>query len=154
MSTIEELLAERINALEARLRRLENVELGPQFVPLTTPLTSTAWDGDAFSDVAATVLDLSAVFGAPAGIKAVYIKAEVKDSAAASALYALFGPSTTGLGNIGTYSVIAKPHENNVYAAAHGVVPCDANGDIAYRINASGVNTLNCVLEIWGYWGP
>jgi len=38
-----------------------------------TPLTSTAWDGgDAFSTTAKTLIDLSAVFGVPAGVKAGY----------------------------------------------------------------------------------
>ena len=31
------------------------------FVPLTTPLTSTSWDGDARSTTAKTKIDLSAV---------------------------------------------------------------------------------------------
>ena len=41
---------------------------------LTTPLTSTAWDEDSYSTTAKTLIDLSEVFGVPAGVKAVMVK--------------------------------------------------------------------------------
>ena len=52
---------------------------------LTTPLTSTAWDGDAYSTTAKTKIDLSSVFSAPAGIKAVLVAGTIADSGSATA---------------------------------------------------------------------
>ena len=31
------------------------------------------------------------------------------------------------------------------------VIPCDANGDVYFEVNASGASTLDAWLEIWGY---
>ena len=41
---------------------------------------------------------------------------------------------------------------NDSYQGQCGICPCDANGDIYYQIVASGTNTMDCWLEIWGYW--
>jgi hypothetical protein len=32
------------------------------------------------------------------------------------------------------------------------IVPCDANGDVYYQIVASGTDTLDAILQIWGYF--
>jgi hypothetical protein len=122
------------------------------FIPLTTPLTSTAWDGDAHSTTAKTLIDLSAVFGAPAGIKAVSVRIACRDSGSATTnnLYTLVGPENTA----GVTPVIARPSglPNDYYAEAAGVCPCDTNGDIYYQIAASGAGTMDVHLQIWGYW--
>lgn len=47
---------------------------------LTTPLTSTSWDGDARSTTAKTKIDLSAVFGVPAGAKGILVRLVARDS--------------------------------------------------------------------------
>ena len=57
-------------------------EISSNWVYLTTPLTSTSWDGDARSTEAATLLDLSSVFSVPAGVKAVLVRLACRDSAA------------------------------------------------------------------------
>ena len=117
---------------------------------LTSPLTSTDWDGDSFSTTEKTKIDLSAVFGVPAGVKAVLVKVALRDSgsAAASCLFQLSGISS------GTnYSLTAPASPiNDRFAYYSGIVPCDANGDVYYRINASGSATMDVYLEIWGYW--
>jgi len=41
---------------------------------------------------------------------------------------------------------------NDEYAREGNIVPCDANGDIYYQINASGSGTMDVWIEIWGYW--
>ena len=56
---------------------------GAQWVYLQAPLTSTSWDGDSFSTTAKTLIDLSAVFGVPANVKAIYARVFVNDSASA-----------------------------------------------------------------------
>lgn len=125
----------------------------PQYgrpVFLTTPLTSTSWDGDARSTTAKTKIDLSAVFGVPAGVKAVRLKIAMRDSGSASSspLFQLSGIST---GTNYSFTLIAS-EINDRFVYAEPIVPCDANGDIYYQITASGSGTMDIYLEIWGYW--
>lgn len=135
----------------AELRRGKNSTTyqGYIFVPLTTPLTSTSWDGDAYSDVAATTLDLSTVFSAPAGIKAVALKISARDSGSAGTrCYVAAGPAS------GYYAIECEVTglANDTIRTFSGVVPCDANGDIVYAIEASGASTIDVWMTIWGYW--
>jgi hypothetical protein len=120
------------------------------FTPLTTPLTSTSWDGDSFSSTNKTLIDLSAVFGAPAGIKAVLVKISLRDSgsAAASCVFQLSGISS---GNYYSLTAQASPI-NDRFVYATSVVPCDENGDLYYNVIASGASTMDIYLEVWGYW--
>ena len=133
-------------------KKITRANFGPQFVPLATPLSSTAWDGDSFSTTAKTVIDLSVVFGAPAGIKAVLMRVAARDSASAATtgLYVGISPNNTS----GSAPLIARPSglTNDYFAENCAPCPCDANGDIYYQIVASGANTLDCYIEIWGYW--
>ena len=149
MSNFDEKAVDRIKRLEREVERLRVKESG-KFIALTTPLTSTSWDGDSFSTTAKTKIDLSAVFGVPAGVKAVLVKVALRDSgsAAASCLFQLSGISS------GTnYSLTAPASPiNDRFAYYSGIVPCDANGDVYYQINASGSATMDVYLEIWGYW--
>ena len=120
------------------------------FVPLTTPLTSTAWDGgDSYSTTPKTKIDLSAVFGAPAGVKAVLVMVSIRDSASSSNdTWFLLSPN-----DIAYKGLSLTGHAiNDFWQRQAFVVPCDANGDVYYQINASGTNTMDCYLEIWGYW--
>ena len=118
---------------------------------LTAPLTSTDWDGDAKSDAGPTKLDMSAVFtGYPnMAVKAVLLRVAARDSASIGTpgLYFSVGPSATYY-----YALQANPPGADVLASNTGICPCDANGDIYYKINASGSGTCDCWLEVWGYW--
>ena len=118
---------------------------------LTTPLTSTSWDGDSYSTTAKTLIDLSEVFGVPAGVKAVMVRVAARDSGS-SAGYCQLGlsPNSTA----GSVAVQAKLQgvANDVYVSVNGIVPCDGNGDVYYQIAASGTGTLDAIIEIWGYW--
>ena len=149
MSNFDEKTVDRIKKLEREVERLRVKESG-KFIALTTPLTSTSWDGDARSTTTKTKIDLSAVFGVPAGVKAVMVKIALRDSgsAATSCIFQLSGVSS------GTnYSLTAQASPiNDRYAYFNGIVPCDANGDIYYQIAASGTGTMDVFLEIWGYW--
>lgn len=121
------------------------------FHPLTTPLTSTSWDGDSFSTTAKTVIDLSAAFGVSAGIKAVLLKVSANDSDSANTnCFIGLAPNSTA----GSYSLVCKPYgtPNDGVVHASGIVPCDANGDIYYQVVASGAGTLDVTIQIWGYW--
>lgn len=124
--------------------------LATRFIPLTTPLTSTSWDGDSFSTTAKTKIDLSSVFSVPAGVKAVLVRARVRDSASASGDYWLgLSPNNTALD---IAMDVKCPPVNDLIGANQGVVPCDDNGDIYYQISASGFSTLDVFMQIWGYW--
>jgi hypothetical protein len=123
---------------------------GLRFVPLAAPLTSTSWDGDAYSTAAKTLIDLSAVFGAPAGVKAVLCYLTVRDSGSNGTDCWMILDSTNNA-NVG---VAVDCHTINDRFKRHPavIVTCDANGDIYYQINASGAGTFDAHIQIWGYW--
>ena len=145
-------LVSKITFLENEIRRLKVQERSSGgFTALTTPLTSTDWDGDAHSTTAKTKIDLSAVFSVPAGISAVLVWARIRDSGSIATLTSLgLAPNDTAGQYVLQINVRGVP--NNVSMPANGVVPCDANGDIYYQIIASGVSTLDAWIEVWGYW--
>lgn len=117
---------------------------------LTTWLTSTSFDGDSFSTTAKTLIDLSAVFSAPAGIKAVLMFVTLRDSgSAAGTAEVILSPNNSA--NAGAY-VAASGLTNDAVARGLLIVPCDANGDIYYQISATGASTLDLWLQIAGYW--
>ena len=119
------------------------------FVPLTVPLISTSWDGDSFSTTAKTLIDLSTVFGAPAGIKAVKVYVGVRDSdSAGTDTYLVLGPTNDSGSGI-PFSPLTV---NDRWYRGGDDIPCDSNGDIYYQIGASGVGTFDVILQIWGYY--
>ena len=132
-----------------KLDGLDSTDFGrPVF--LTTPLTSTDWDGDAYSTTSKTKIDLSSVFSVPAGVKAVLVKVALRDSASASGLYYI---QFSGVSSGTNYSIVVEaPPVNDRFGYGQGIVPCDANGDIYYNVIASGSGTMDIYLEIWGYW--
>lgn len=122
---------------------------GGIFIPLTTPLKSTSWDGDAYSTKAKTLIDLSSVFSAPAGIKAVLIALTIRDSGSASSdRWFLLSPNDTNFQGLG---VTALP-VNDRFSRYSMTVPCNVDGDIYYQLSASGAGTMDVYVEIWGYW--
>ncbi len=118
---------------------------------LTTPKTSTSWDGDAYSTTAKTKIDLSAVFGVPANVKAILVRLTARDSGS-SAGYCQLGLSPNSTAGSVAVQAYLQGVANDVYVTANGIVPCDSGGDIYYQITASGTGTLDAIIEIWGYW--
>ena len=118
---------------------------------LTTPLTSTSWDGDSYSTTAKTLIDLSSVFGVPAGVKAILVRLVARDSGSSSG-YNYIGLSPNNTAGSVAIQAYLQGVANDVYVSANGIVPCDANGDVYYQIVASGTGTLDAIIEIWGYW--
>ncbi|MFP4344259.1 MAG: hypothetical protein ACLFU8_06175 [Anaerolineales bacterium] len=120
------------------------------FVPLTTPLTHTSFDGDAFSDVgtATKIENTSWSSAIPANAVALLIDISCVDSGSwgTNGLYFRVGPSSSY-----PYAFIVRPKGGNVYEAGMSVVPC-TNGDLWYQVNASGTNTLTVFMKCWGYW--
>lgn len=133
-----------------KLDGLNSTDFGrPVF--LTTPLTSTSWDGDSFSTTSKTKIDLSTVFGVPAGVKAILVRLVARDSGSSSGICQL-GLSPNKTADSVAMQAYLQGVANDVYVSANGIVPCDANGDVYYQITASGTGTLDAFIEIWGYW--
>jgi hypothetical protein len=148
MNAIDGIL-KSINDLAKRVGRLE-VQDAPRWVYLAAPLTSASWDWDAYSTTAKTVIDLSAVFSAPAGIKAILVLLAANDSGSA-ANFAWLGVSPND--TAGSVAVLCSTQgvANDGIASNSGVCPCSATGDIYYQIAASGASTLDAYMQIWGY---
>ena len=121
----------------------------PTWHYLQVPLTSTSWDGDSYSTTAKTLIDLSVVFGVPAGVKAVLLFVWVRDSGSATNdTYLILGPTNSNL-----VGMAIDPHAvNDRIRRATIIVPCDANGDIYYQIGASGAGTFDVFMQVWGYF--
>lgn len=134
-----------------KLDGLDSTDYGrPVF--LSTPLTSTSWDGDLFSTTSKTLIDLSAVFGVPAGVKAVIAGVSLRDSGSAgssSGCYLILSPNSTSDSGVYTYCAGLA---DNTRTHHNIIVPCDANGDVYYQINATGSATMQVNIGIWGYW--
>jgi hypothetical protein len=134
------------------LRRVEKIERDGSHYFAQAAYTSTSWDGDAYSTTARTLIDLSAVFGVPAGVKAVDARISCKDSAsgATPGLYMMLTPNTTPA----SAPLVVRPSglPNGYYADGWATVPCNADGDLYVEIGASGAGTLNAIIEIWGWW--
>lgn len=120
---------------------------------LERPLTSTSWDGDAFSTTAKTLIDLSAVFGVPAGVKAVLVRMLIRDSGSAGGTNSLrFSLSPNNTASSEALTIRVGGVTNDYYVEGQGIVPCDANGDIFYGCASTGAGTMDVAIEIWGYW--
>lgn len=127
------------------------------FVARNTPYTSTSYDEDSFSTTSKTKIDLSATFSSidygsvPGGIKAILVTMQARDSASASGnCWFALAPNDTA----NSWALMVKPYDrvNDTYEIASGIVPCDANGDVYYQCTATGKDTLDVIIEIWGYW--
>ena len=153
MSDFDEAVIQRIKQLEREVERLQRWErpIGrPVF--LTTPKTSTSWDGDARSTTAKTKIDLSDVFGVPAGVKAIIASVSARDSGSAGQLsecYFILSPNNTTYEGIYTYCVGIA---NDALTHHNMIVPCDSGGDIYYQLKATGTSTMDVWIQIWGWW--
>ena len=156
MSAFEEAVIQRIKQLEREVERLQkwerpNSAVFGRPVFLTTPKTSTSWDGDSFSTTAKTLIDLSAVFGVPAGVKAVLAQTIMRDSGSSSSNN-FFILDATNADGTGVLMNTTRMLPNDTHGYVIGIVPCNANGDIYYQILASGTLTMDCWIRIWGWW--
>lgn len=146
-------LVHRIAALERRLNDLARHERGWSPTFLTTPYTNADFDGDSFSDVAANtkIENTSWSTTIPSDAKALLIRLGIRDSDSANTAglyFELFGAAAAGIGSLRLY-LSGVP--NNQFMAETAVVPC-TDGDIWYRCNASGADTMDVYLRCFGYW--
>lgn len=151
MSEVIDDLRRELANLKARVAHLETLEYGV-FVPLTSPLTSTSWDGDSYSNSNVKVLiDLSTVFGAPAGIKAILVRVLARDSASSTVFGKGIMLSPNDVNADGPMQC-RTDGPDDLWVEETAVIPCNADGDVYYRTWASGVDTLDVFIQIWGYF--
>lgn len=101
---------------------------------LSSALTSTAWDGDPKTTGDSGTIILSAVFGVPAGAKAVLVR------------LAMQSPTVGVLASIS--GLIARTIVASVFSEAYGVIPCDSNGNIGFYTSG---NCTSVYIQIYGY---
>ena len=92
--------------------------------------SSTSWDGDAKAG-ADGIIDLSAVFSLPAGIKAISLRFSVKDATVGT--WGRVSVDSTDV-NAG---VIVRAQVANIWNDTGGIVQCDTNGDIYFAQSAA-----------------
>lgn len=156
MKTFEDSIIAQLQLLEREVERLrvgdkaDSTAFGrPVF--LTTPKTSTSWDGDARSTTGKTLIDLSSVFSIPAGVKAILVRLVARDSGSSSG-YNSFALSPNNTDNSVAIQAYLQGVPNDVMKVVNGICPCNVDGDVYYQITASGTGTLDAWIEIWGYW--
>jgi hypothetical protein len=114
------------------------------FVPLAIPLTSTAWDGNAKTAADTGVLDLSAIFGVPAGVKAVAVSLTMNSGTIGYSISLSTNTAAAARGNL-----TVRTHRENAYNDGSGIIVCDANGDIYVAISG---NLDYVFMRVLGYW--
>ena len=125
--------------------------LVPQPVYFDEPITHPSFDGDAFSDVGTStkIENTSWNKPIPSTAKALRVEIAIRDSGSSgsSGIWFAVGPSSTYY-----YALVAEANDrpNDTYAYAFGWVPC-TDGDLYYQCAASGADTLDAILRVWGY---
>jgi hypothetical protein len=138
-----------LKGLSKRISRLEAISY-PRWVYLQAPLTSASWDGDMYSTTAKTLIDLSAVFGVPAGAKAILAKVKIRDidSDSDDDTFLILSPNNTaGQGPC----VRSQGRTDWKYETQQLTVPCNIDGDVYYQCAATGFDSLEVHIEIDGY---
>ncbi len=92
----------------------------------------------------------------PAGIEAVCLQLGARDSGSSSGncwvnLYRDPGSLYVLQRNLGTYNGVGPALPDNTWSQEQGIVPCDENGNIAYRCKATGDSTLDISIIVVGY---
>ncbi len=123
-------------------RQLYVANKKPRFHPLTTKLTSTSWDGDSKGVADNGIIDLSAVFGLPAGITAVLLRLSMNDTTVGASV--TYGPNAAN-----NNAIILRAQVSGQLIDQTGIVPCDPNGDI-YTVFSQTLD--NVYIVIYGYW--
>ncbi len=131
--------------------RKNEAHTGCVFIPLPIPYTHDSFNGDSFSDVGTftKIENTSWSTVIPSDARALLIRLLCRDSgsAATSGLYVIL----SGDGTNGAFAVRPSGKANDDYADGTADVPC-TNGDIWYRVEASGTNTMDIWLYCFGYW--
>ena len=147
-------LLSRILRLERRLDSLAKPEIGwtPHF--LTTPYTHASFNGDSYSDVAANTIIDNAGWSTtiPATAKALMITCMCRDSGSAATTDLYVALYSTAAAATATAAIRPSSKANDDYEQQGPIIiPC-TDGDIWYRVNASGATTMDIWLWCFGWW--
>lgn len=132
-----------VMALETEMAQWRKTEISNALVyhVLATPLTSTSWDGDSYTTATDEVLvDMVAVFGVPAGAKAVYVRYSIRGVTADNR--ASFGPT------IGNWSMEGRTQVANIWYESCGNITLDANTKFFFQVS----NTVDISIQVCGYF--
>jgi len=112
---------------------------GYVYVPLTSGGSSTSWDGDAKTTGDNGIIDLSAVFGIPANVKAVNLRVAFNDETV-NVSVKMHHPDNAERGLV-QYTQVASQ-----VIGISGVVACDSNGDISFTCSSEIDNMYVLIL--------
>jgi hypothetical protein len=150
---INQELVRKIAYLERRLDNLAKPEAGwtPHF--LDEPYTNADFDGDSFSNVAVhtKIENTSWSTTIPSNARALMIRGDAKDSGSAANTTLYFRIYSTATATLPAFFLRPAGITNDAFTNNSGNVPC-TNGDIWYRVNASGASTMDVYLYVVGYW--
>ena len=145
-------LIRHIDRLQRLYDSLVKPEIGLPPVWLTTPYTHESFNGDSFSDVtsATKIENTGWSTTIPADAKALLIRIVARDSASGSTADLTFRLYPISTAATPTLACRLSAMGNDDKAECLGWVPC-SDGDIWYKCNASGVDTLDVWLYVWAY---
>ena len=146
-------LIRRLIRLEKRVDDLARPEIGPTPIFVPAGYTNTDFDGDSFSTVGAhtKIENTSWSTTIPSDARGLLIRMRINDSGSAANTninFRIFATAAASNAAMRT-DLDGVPNDSVVHQTA--VVPC-TNGDIWYRCTASGANTMDVVLQCYGYW--
>ena len=147
-------LVGKIGSIERRLSDMPVIETGWNPVFLAEPLTSTDFDGDSFSDVVAhtKIENTSWSSVVPSNALALSLLIQSRDSGSAGGnCYIAIYSTATATNPAMVHYLYGAP--NDAIWASAAIVPC-TDGDIWYKCEATGTNTLDIWLYVTGYWVP
>lgn len=128
---------------------LESVMPRWVILPQASRLTSTAWNGNARSTTGATLIDMSAVFGAPANVDAYVLRVTINDSGSATGFP--FIRFDNAAPDVTSAVVRCYGIPNDLQVDSYPTIGANADGDIYFDCNASGVGTLDVTVIVLGY---
>ena len=116
------------------------------YYELTSPLTSTSWDGNDNKSVTSnTTIDLNTTHGLPAGVAAVYVRCTAMFTTESASTLIAFRAYNTD-----TFPVMIRAYTSGMYFDAMGIIPVNSSGQISYKVQGATAN--NVALEIHGYF--
>lgn len=121
--------------------------------PLTTALKDTSgtpkFEGQAHSTTSKTLVGMNSRYGTPTTAKGFLVFVQIRDSGSANNdAWLILSPNATN--NEGINTRIGRKG-NDVWKSSSFIVPATGSGDLYYQILASGTNTLDAYIHVWGY---
>ena len=136
----------RARSIRWLAERLKSLLGGPVY--FKRPINHTSFDGDSFSDVGTStkIENTSWSRDIPSNAKAILLQIVGWDSGSQETAYFSVGPTSDYYYALGVQGLTGDKRTEN-----QGWVPC-TSGDLYYRCDASGADTLDVVMRVWGYW--